>query len=110
MVRRTLFLTTAARRWYRRITRFAVAVSPIKGHTTHAVYVFVTMPAAHCRPPSRVPAASFDLAGPTFRDQLVTDYKGQPRRDADDLKEQLTWGTRLRGDGRADPDRRGLRS
>jgi DNA polymerase-1 len=36
-------------------------------------------------------AASFDLAGPTFRDQLVTDYKANRAAMPDDLAEQINW-------------------
>jgi DNA polymerase-1 len=63
-----------------------------EGHTTHAVYVFVTMLRkliADHRP--EYIAASFDLAGPTFRDALVTDYKANRAAMPDDLAEQINW-------------------
>ena len=63
-----------------------------EGQTTHAVYVFVTMLrkliADHH--PEYI-AASFDLAGPTFRDQLVSDYKANRAAMPDDLAEQINW-------------------
>lgn len=63
-----------------------------EGQTTHAVYVFVTMLrkliADHH--PEYI-AASFDLAGPTFRDQLVADYKANRAAMPDDLAEQINW-------------------
>jgi DNA polymerase-1 len=63
-----------------------------EGHTTHAVYVFVTMlrklMADH--KPAYM-AASFDLAGPTFRDQIVDDYKANRAAMPDDLAEQINW-------------------
>ena len=63
-----------------------------EGHTTHAVYVFVTMLrklVADHKP--EYMAASFDLAGPTFRDSIVTDYKANRAAMPDDLAEQLEW-------------------
>jgi len=36
-------------------------------------------------------AASFDLAGPTFRDAIVSDYKATRTAMPDDLVEQLNW-------------------
>src|SRR5262249_51305164 len=36
-------------------------------------------------------AASFDLAGPTFRDAIVADYKANRVAMPDDLAEQLQW-------------------
>jgi DNA polymerase-1 len=63
-----------------------------EGQTTHAVYVFVTMLRkliADHHP--EYLAASFDLAGPTFRDQLVDDYKANRAAMPDDLAEQINW-------------------
>ena len=63
-----------------------------EGQTTHAVYVFVTMLRkliADHRP--EYLAASFDLAGPTFRDQLAADYKANRAAMPDDLAEQINW-------------------
>jgi DNA polymerase-1 len=63
-----------------------------EGQTTHAVYVFVTMLrkliADH--KPAYI-AASFDLAGPTFRDRIVDDYKANRAAMPDDLAEQINW-------------------
>ena len=62
------------------------------GKSTNAVYGFVTMLrkllADHT--PEYI-AASFDLAGPTFRDQLATDYKANRTPMPDDLAEQIPW-------------------
>jgi DNA polymerase-1 len=63
-----------------------------EGQSTHAVYVFVTMLRkliADHNPASL--AASFDLAGPTFRDALVDDYKANRVAMPDDLAEQTAW-------------------
>ncbi len=73
------------------------------GKSTNAVYGFVTMLrkllADHT--PEYI-AASFDLAGPTFRDQLATDYKANRTPMPDDLAEQIAVGPRrVRSDGRA---------
>ena len=63
-----------------------------EGQTTHAVYVFVTMLrkliADH--KPAYL-AASFDLAGPTFRDEIAADYKANRVAMPDDLAEQINW-------------------
>jgi DNA polymerase I len=62
------------------------------GRTTHAVYIFVTMlrKLVEDHHPEYL-AASFDLAGPTFRDELVTDYKANRRPMPPDLAEQIPW-------------------
>jgi DNA polymerase-1 len=60
------------------------------GRSTNAIYGFVTMLrkliADHS--PEYI-AASFDLAGPTFRDAIVTDYKANRTAMPDDLAEQI---------------------
>jgi DNA polymerase-1 len=63
-----------------------------EGHTTHAVYVFVTMlrKLINDHRPAYL-AASFDLAGPTFRDRIATDYKATRAVMPDDLQEQINW-------------------
>ena len=63
-----------------------------EGQTTHAVYVFVTMlrKLINDHQPAYI-AASFDLAGPTFRDEIVTDYKANRAAMPDDLAEQINW-------------------
>ena len=62
------------------------------GKSTHAVYIFVTMLrkliADHH--PQYI-AASFDLAGPTFRSELATDYKANRSPMPPDLAEQIPW-------------------
>ena len=62
------------------------------GRSTNAVYGFVTMLRkllAEQKP--EFIAASFDLAGPTFRDQLAADYKANRTPMPDDLAEQIPW-------------------
>jgi DNA polymerase-1 len=63
-----------------------------EGSTTHAVYLFVTMlrklMADHSPP---LIAASFDLRGKTFRDDIVSDYKANRAAMPDDLAEQIGW-------------------
>src|SRR5688500_4765315 len=62
------------------------------GKSTHAVYIFVTMLrkliADH--QPQYI-AASFDLAGPTFRSEMATDYKANRAPMPPDLAEQIPW-------------------
>jgi DNA polymerase-1 len=62
------------------------------GTSTHAVYIFVTMlrklMADH--QPQYI-AASFDLAGPTFRSEMATDYKANRSPMPPDLAEQIPW-------------------
>jgi DNA polymerase-1 len=62
------------------------------GKSTNAVYGFVTMlrKLLTDHRPEYI-AASFDLAGPTFRDQLVDDYKANRTPMPDDLAEQIPW-------------------
>ena len=93
MARRTLYLIDGSSQMYRAYHAFrGRGLSNQEGQTTHAVYVFVTMLrkliADHH--PEYI-AASFDLAGPTFRDQLVTDYKANRAAMPDDLAEQINW-------------------
>jgi DNA polymerase-1 len=93
MARPTLFLIDGSSQMYRAYHAFrGKGLSNAEGHTTHAVYVFVTMLrkliADH--KPAFI-AASFDLAGPTFRDQLVDDYKANRAAMPDDLAEQINW-------------------
>ena len=62
------------------------------GKTTHAVYIFVTMlrKLMQDHAPQYI-AASFDLAGPTFRSEMATDYKANRRPMPPDLAEQIPW-------------------
>ena len=62
------------------------------GRTTHAVYIFVTMlrKLMQDHQPQFI-AASFDLAGPTFRSEMATDYKANRAPMPPDLAEQIPW-------------------
>jgi DNA polymerase I len=62
------------------------------GRTTHAVYIFVTMlrKLIQDHHPPYI-AASFDLPGPTFRDDLAADYKANRTPMPPDLAEQIPW-------------------
>ena len=62
------------------------------GRTTHAVYIFVTMlrKLIQDHHPQYI-AASFDLAGPTFRSDMATDYKANRSPMPPDLAEQIPW-------------------
>src|SRR5258705_12419756 len=93
MSRPTLFLIDGSSQMYRAYHAFrGRGLSNQEGQTTHAVYVFVTMLrkliADH--KPAYI-AASFDLAGPTFRDRIVDDYKANRAAMPDDLAEQINW-------------------
>ena len=93
MARPTLFLIDGSSQMYRAYHAFrGRGLSNQEGQTTHAVYVFVTMlrKLINDHHPSHI-AASFDLAGPTFRDDLVTDYKANRATMPDDLAEQINW-------------------
>jgi DNA polymerase I len=93
MARPTLFLIDGSSQMYRAYHAFrGRGLSNQEGHTTHAVYVFVTMlrKLVNDHHPTYM-AASFDLAGPTFRDRIVTDYKATRAAMPDDLVEQLNW-------------------
>src|SRR5689334_15286272 len=61
-----------------------------KGQPTNAVYIFVTMlrKLLNEHQPAYI-AASFDLPGRTFRDDLVTDYKANRAPMPDELAEQI---------------------
>jgi len=93
MSRPTLFLIDGSSQMYRAYHAFrGKGLSNQEGQTTHAVYVFVTMLRkliADHKP--QYMAASFDLAGPTFRDQIADDYKANRAAMPDDLAEQINW-------------------
>src|SRR5207248_2287570 len=61
-----------------------------QGRPTNAVYIFVTMlrKLLNEHKPEYI-AASFDLPGRTFRDDLVTDYKANRAPMPDELAEQI---------------------
>src|SRR2546427_12695657 len=61
-----------------------------QGRPTNAVYIFVTMlrKLLNEHKPEYI-AASFDLPGRTFRDDLVTDYKANRAPTADELAHQI---------------------
>ena len=93
MSRQTLFLIDGSSQMYRAYHAFrGRGLSNQEGHTTHAVYVFVTMlrKLMNDHHPEFI-AASFDLAGRTFRDDLVADYKANRAAMPDDLAEQIAW-------------------
>jgi len=93
MPRPRLFLIDGSSQMYRAYHAMrGGGLSNQEGSTTHAVYLFVTMlrklMADHAPP---FIAASFDLAGKTFRDDLVSDYKANRAAMPDDLAEQIAW-------------------
>src|SRR5688500_16088261 len=93
MARQTLFLIDGSSQMYRAYHAFrGRGLSNQDGATTHAVYVFVTMlrKLIEDHHPAYM-AASFDLKGPTFRDQIVDDYKANRVAMPDDLAEQFSW-------------------
>ena len=93
MSRPTLFLIDGSSQMYRAYHAFrGRGLSNQEGQTTHAVYVFVTMlrKLMNDHHPEFI-AASFDLAGRTFRDDLVADYKANRAAMPDDLAEQIAW-------------------
>jgi len=93
MSRPTLFLIDGSSQMYRAYHAFrGKGLSNQEGHATHAVYVFVTMlrKLITDHKPAYI-GASFDLAGPTFRDQIADDYKANRAAMPDDLAEQIAW-------------------
>ena len=93
MAHPTLFLIDGSSQMYRAYHAFrGRGLSNQEGQTTHAVYVFVTMlrKLINDHHPDYL-AASFDLAGPTFRDDIVTDYKATRAAMPEDLVEQIAW-------------------
>src|SRR5579864_1731094 len=61
-----------------------------QGRPTNAVYIFVTMlrKLLNEHKPELI-AASFDLPGKTFRDELVSDYKANRTPMPDELAQQI---------------------
>jgi DNA polymerase-1 len=84
-----LFLIDGSSQMYRAYHAIRHLTGP-DGRSTNAVYGFTTMLrkliADH--EPEFI-AASFDLAGPTFRDDLAADYKANRAPMPDDLVEQV---------------------
>ena len=108
---RTLFLIDGSNQMYRAYHAIRGLTGP-DGRSTNAVYGFVTMLrkllADHH--PAFI-AASFDLAGGDVSRPDRRRLQGQPRADAARPRRSDPVGARgLRGDGRADPDQRRLRS
>ena len=89
--RPTLFLIDGYSQMYRAYHAIRGLTGP-GGRSTNAVYGFVTMLRkliADQRP--ELIACAFDLAGPTFRDALVADYKANRPAMPDDLAEQIPY-------------------
>src|SRR5215207_8133048 len=88
-----LFLIDGSSQMYRAYHAMRGAgLSGPGGRTTHAVYIFVTMlrKLFQDHQPQYI-AASFDLAGPTFRSEMATDYKANRSPMPPDLAEQIPW-------------------
>src|SRR4029453_8170824 len=71
-------------------TAYAGLLPNAKGQPTNAVYIFVNMlrKLMNEQKPQYI-AASFDLPGRTFRDDLVADYKANRAPMPDELAEQI---------------------
>ena len=89
--RSRLFLIDGNNQMYRAYHAIRGLSGP-DGKSTNAVYGFVTMLRKLLvdHQPDYI-AASFDLAGPTFRDQLAADYKANRTPMPGDLAEQIPW-------------------
>ena len=86
-----LYLIDGSSQMYRAYHAIRGLTGP-DGKSTNAVYGFVTMlrKLLSDHQPQYI-AASFDLAGPTFRDDIVTDYKANRAPMPGDLAEQIPW-------------------
>jgi DNA polymerase-1 len=86
-----LYLIDGSSQMYRAYHAIRGLTGP-DGKSTNAVYGFVTMlrKLLNDHQPQYI-AASFDLAGPTFRDDIVTDYKANRAPMPGDLAEQIPW-------------------
>jgi DNA polymerase I len=84
-----LFLIDGSSQMYRAYHAIRGLTGP-DGKSTNAVYGFATMlrKLVADQKPEYI-AASFDLAGPTFRDELVSDYKAHRAPMPSDLAEQV---------------------
>ena len=87
-----LFLIDGSSQMYRAYHAMRGGGFSYGGKTTHAVYIFVNMlrKLIEDHHPAYL-AASFDLAGPTFRSELATDYKANRAPMPPDLAEQIPW-------------------
>ena len=86
-----LYLIDGSSQMYRAYHAIRGLTGP-DGKSTNAVYGFVTMlrKLINDHQPQYI-AASFDLAGPTFRSELATDYKANRAPMPGDLAEQIPW-------------------
>jgi DNA polymerase-1 len=86
-----LYLIDGSSQMYRAYHAIRGLTGP-DGKSTNAVYGFVTMlrKLINEQQPQYI-AASFDLAGPTFRSELATDYKANRAPMPGDLAEQIPW-------------------
>src|SRR3954470_18487096 len=86
-----LYLIDGSSQMYRAYHAIRGLTGP-DGNSTNAVYGFVTMlrKLINDHQPQYI-AASFDLAGPTFRDEIVSDYKANRTPMPPDLAEQIPW-------------------
>src|SRR6186997_149829 len=84
-----LFLIDGSSQMYRAYHAIRGLTGP-DGRSTNAVYGFSTMlrKLIADQSPEYI-AASFDLAGPTFRDELAADYKANRTPMPSDLAEQI---------------------
>jgi DNA polymerase I len=87
----TLFLIDGSNQMYRAYHAIRGLTGP-DGRSTNAVYGFVTMlrKLITDHQPAYI-AASFDLAQPTFRSELASDYKATRSAMPGDLVEQTAW-------------------
>src|SRR3954470_12431638 len=86
-----LYLIDGSSQMYRAYHAIRGLTGP-DGNSTNAVYGFVTMlrKLINDHQPQYI-AASIDLAGPTFRDEIVTDYKANRAPMPGDLAQQIPW-------------------
>jgi len=86
-----LFLIDGSNQMYRAYHAIRGLTGP-DGRSTNAVYGFTTMlrKLLTDHKPEYI-AASFDLAGPTFRSELAADYKANRSPMPPDLAEQIPW-------------------
>src|SRR3954454_14802163 len=86
-----LYLIDGSSQMYRAYNAIRGLTGP-DGKSTNAVYGFVTMlrKLINDHQPQYI-AASFDLAGPTFRSEMATDYKANRAPMPSDLAEQIPW-------------------